>query len=56
MINRVEIIDWTKLLEDGGGRTVLVSPNEYKLVTYELQDDGKTLKIFVASPPEPKGD
>lgn len=42
MITRLEIIDWTK-----DGRTVIVSPEDNKEVTYSIQDDGRTLKVFV---------
>ena len=42
MITRLEIIDDTK-----DGRTVIVSPKDMKIVLPDLQDDGRTLKIFI---------
>jgi hypothetical protein len=53
-VNRVEVIDHTKSVEDGGGRCYVYwsehtpedSPNPY--VFLDLQDDGRTLKIFIA--------
>lgn len=47
MINRFEIIDNTKDLDDGGGRTVIVKPRDGKEVTFDVQDDGRTLKVFI---------
>lgn len=49
MINRFEIIDNTKDLDDGGGRTVIVKPRDGKEATFDVQDDGKTLKVFIQS-------
>lgn len=51
-INRVEIIDHSIPLEEGGGRTVLVAGPAYgrpddKNIELSFQDDGRTLKIFV---------
>lgn len=40
MITRLEIIDDT-------GRTVIVSLKDKKVVLPDLQDDGRTLKIFI---------
>ena len=47
MITRLELIDLTKPLEEGGGRTVMISPEDDLLITYELQDQNRTLKIFI---------
>lgn len=45
-ITRFEVIDHTKSLEEGGGRTVIYfDPN--KMLELSLQDDNRTLKIFV---------
>lgn len=41
-LTRLEIIDYTK-----DGRTVIVSPEDGKKVTYSIQDNGRTLKVFV---------
>lgn len=49
MITRLEVIDFTKDLDHGGGRTIIVSPTDGKKVTYDIQDDGRTLKVFVDS-------
>lgn len=40
MITRLEIID-------KNGREVIVSPTDGKRITYSIQDDGRTLKVFV---------
>lgn len=45
-ITRFEIIDHTKPLEDGGGRTVIFF-DDNKELELSLQDDDRTLKIFV---------
>lgn len=45
-INRVEVIDHTKLLEEGGGRAY-VFWEEGVNVTVDLQDSYRTLKIFI---------
>lgn len=54
-VTRVEVIDHTKSLEDGGGR-VYSYWSEYgglnipdPIVELSLQDDGRTLKIFINS-------
>lgn len=52
-VSRVEVIDHTKSLEDGGGRAYTFwnqyDPKDPKEVKVEavLQDDGRTLKIFI---------
>jgi hypothetical protein len=47
-VNRVEVINHTIPLEDGGGRayTYWDRTNEVR-VEVMLQDDGRTLKIFI---------
>lgn len=45
-VTRLEIIDHTAPVEEGGGRTVLFWDDE-KQVDIELQDDGRTLKVFI---------
>lgn len=47
-VTRVEIIDHTKPLEEGGGRQVIVPANSIDdlKVKLSLQDDGRTLKVF----------
>lgn len=45
-VTRLEIIDYTKTLEDGGGRTV-VFWDENKAIELSLQDNNRTLKIFI---------
>lgn len=45
-VTRLEIIDHTKPLEEGGGRTV-VFWDKNKKIELLLQDDGKTLKIVI---------
>lgn len=47
-VNRVEVIDHTKSLEDGGGRAYVFWEKTAK-VELQLQDDGRTLKIFISS-------
>lgn len=48
-VTRVEVIDHTKPVEQGGGRLVIVPANAVKTlkVDLSLQDDGQTLKIFL---------
>lgn len=46
-INRFEIIDHSRPLDDGGGREVVVSPQQMLDITYEVQDGGRTLKVFI---------
>lgn len=42
-ITRVEIIDYTEETP----RTVIVTPDDGKKAIYELQDDDRTLKVFI---------
>lgn len=44
--NRIEVIDWTKNKRFGGGR-VFVAWEEDITVETEVQDDGRTLKVFI---------
>ena len=52
-VNRVEVIDHTKSLADGGGRAYTYwhmyrdEDLKYVSVSLDIQDDGKTLKIFI---------
>ena len=52
-VNRVEVIDLTKTIENGGGRvytywhTYRTEDKEDVLVTLDLQDEGRTLKVFI---------
>lgn len=47
-VNRVEVIDHTKTLEEGGGRAYVYWKGESKQsVEIQLQDGGKTLKVFI---------
>ena len=52
-VTRVEIIDHTKSVEDGGGRRVIVPANSIDDLKVELslQDAGRTLKVFLSYPP-----
>lgn len=45
-VNRLEIIDHTKEIEDGGGRTVIFF-DENKKAEGLFQDGNHTLKIFI---------
>jgi len=52
-VNRIEVIDHTKSFEDGGGRAYTFwnqydpkDPEKVK-VTMDVQDGGKTLKVFI---------
>lgn len=45
-VNRVEIIDHTLSLEEGGGRCYVKWEDNIK-VSYDLQDNERTLKIFI---------
>lgn len=47
-ITRLEVIDHTKVLEDGGGRKVVFF-DPSKQVHLSLQDNNRTLKVFVSS-------
>lgn len=51
-ITRFEIIDHTKPLEVGGGRTVIFERDSNKKLSLSFQDDGKTLKAFVQAQKE----
>ena len=46
-VNRVEVIDHTKPFEEGGGRAYVFREDGIK-VEVELQDDGRTLKVFIS--------
>jgi hypothetical protein len=46
-VNRVEVINHTKSLEEGGGRTVIAWAKEPLDVSIDLQDGDRTLKLFV---------
>jgi hypothetical protein len=45
-VNRVEVIDHTKSVDAGGGRAYTFWKDGVS-VEFELQDDGRTLKIFI---------
>lgn len=49
-VTRVEVIDHTKPVEQGGGRIVVVPANSIDDLKVELslQDQGRTLKVFVS--------
>ena len=49
-VTRVEVIDHTKPDEEGGGRRVIVPANSIDDLKVELslQDDGRTLKVFLS--------
>jgi len=48
-VNRVEVIDNTKVLGEGGGRAYTKYLADDEGIRYQLQDDNKTLKIFIDS-------
>ena len=45
-VNRVEVIDHTKPVEEGGGRAFVFWEDTANVELY-LQDDGRTLKVFI---------
>lgn len=45
-VNRVEIIDLTKPVDNGGGRVYAKQEDNIK-VELRLQDDERTLKVFI---------
>lgn len=45
---RLEIIDHTKPIEEGGGRAYVKWDKNIKVEVY-LQDDDRTLKVFVSN-------
>jgi len=45
-VTRLEVIDWSKPAEDGGGR-VFVHWDDKTKITLDRQDDGRTLKVFI---------
>lgn len=53
-VTRIEVIDHSKAVEDGGGRRFSYwneyhpDDNPQPIVTVELQDDDRTLKIFIS--------
>lgn len=46
-VNRVEVIDLTKTVEEGGGRAYVFWEDKAKVEAI-LQDSGRTLKIFIS--------
>lgn len=46
-INRVEVIDHTKSVEQGGGRHVIYREEAVVSVSFDIQDEGRTLKVFI---------
>ena len=46
-VTRVEVIDHTKPVEEGGGRAYTFWKNNVTVETH-LQDDGRTLKVFIS--------
>jgi hypothetical protein len=44
-VTRVEVIDHSKSIEQGGGRAFVKT--DYVEVELSYQDDGKTLKLFI---------
>lgn len=52
-VTRVEVIDHTKPMEDGGGRCYTfwngydTADKKDPKVEVQLQDDGRTLKVFI---------
>ena len=48
-VNRVEVIDHTKPVEQGGGRAYVFWEDKAK-VEISIQDDGRTLKVFISKP------
>lgn len=53
-INRVEIIDWTDDDRLGGGRC-FVHWDDETFADIDLQDDGRTLKVFIKTQKEVNG-
>lgn len=49
-VTRVEIIDHTKPVDKGGGRVYGLYTEASSRVELQLQDDGRTLKVFISSP------
>lgn len=47
-ITRLEIIDYTKSIDEGGGRTVIFY-DKTKKIELDVQDMGETLKIFITN-------
>jgi hypothetical protein len=45
-VNRIEIIDHTLPVEDGGGRAY-VKREDGISVSFDTQDEGRTLKVFI---------
>lgn len=45
-VTRVEVIDHTKPVDEGGGRCYVKWEKDIK-VEVSLQDDGRTMKIFI---------
>jgi hypothetical protein len=46
-VTRVEVIDHTKSVENGGGRAYVFHDGSAK-VDVQLQDEGRTLKVFIS--------
>lgn len=45
-MNRVEVIDWTKEEIFGGGRVFVAWRKDIEVVA-DIQDDGRTIKVFI---------
>lgn len=45
-VTRFEVIDHTRTIEQGGGRTIVLR-NQHVKFELSLQDDGRTLKVFI---------
>ena len=45
-VTRVEVIDHTKSFEEGGGRAYVFHEDGAK-VSLDIQDEGRTLKVFI---------
>lgn len=52
-VTRVEVIDHTLPLSEGGGRCYMRWDDKIA-VELSLQDDGRTLKVFIARRPAPR--
>ena len=46
-VNRIEVIDYTKDYEEGGGRAYVKWEDKPLNIEFDFQDNGKTLKIFI---------
>lgn len=52
-INRIEVVDWSSVSKDGSAKTFVKWEDQPFNLMYDIQDKGRTLKIFIDDNPHP---